>query len=120
MRLPVSDRCASKILYRSLIDRTLFVLWHAVVFALPAGAVIWSVVHISVQGQSLVGWATQALDPLGMLMGMSGIILLAYLVAFPANEIVIPTVLMLSMALMSPVTGVGAGEGVMFAAVWPG
>jgi ferrous iron transport protein B len=83
-------------LYTSLIDRTLIVLWRAIVFAAPAGAVIWLVANVDVGGQSVaelvVGW----LDPIGLLLGLNGVILLAYVIAIPANEIVIPTVLMLT------------------------
>jgi len=100
-------------LYTSLIDRTLIVLWRAVVFALPAGAVIWLVANIPVaQGslaEVLVGW----LDPLGVLVGLNGVILLAYVVAIPANEIVIPTVLMLT-ALLGGAHAMGQGAGVLF------
>jgi ferrous iron transport protein B len=100
-------------LYTSLVDRTLIVLWRAVVFAAPAGAVIWLISNIAPGGISiaehLVGWLT----PFGLLVGLNGIILLAYVVAIPANEIVIPTVLMLTV-LVAKTAGVGAGAGVMF------
>ena len=101
-------------LYTSLIDRTLIVLWRAVIFAAPAGAVIWVIGNISVGGESLaqhlVGW----LDPFGILLGLNGVILLAYIVAIPANEIIIPTVLMLT--VMTAGLAGGAGAGVMFEA----
>jgi ferrous iron transport protein B len=100
-------------LYTSLIDRTLIVLWRAVVFAAPAGAVIWLMANVAVGGVSiaehLVGWMT----PFGLLVGLNGVILLAYVVAIPANEIVIPTVLMLTV-LVTKVAGVGHGAGVLF------
>ncbi|HLP09032.1 MAG TPA: ferrous iron transport protein B [Opitutaceae bacterium] len=98
-------------LYTSLIDRTLFVLWRAVVFAAPAGAAIWLVANVHVAEKPIALWFIEALDPLGVALGLNGVILLAYVVAIPANEIVIPTVLMLT----SLVTGAaGAGVGVMF------
>jgi ferrous iron transport protein B len=100
-------------LYTSLIDRTLIVLWRAVVFALPAGAAIWLVANITVGGRSLAELLVGGLDPFGLLLGLNGVILLAYVVAIPANEIVIPTVLMLT-ALSLPGSGVGGGAGVMF------
>jgi ferrous iron transport protein B len=100
-------------LYTSLIDRTLIVLWRAVVFAAPAGAVIWLTANIRVGGASLAEHAVRWLDPVGILIGLNGVILLAYLVAIPANEIVIPTVLMLTV-LVTGATGVGEGAGVMF------
>jgi ferrous iron transport protein B len=100
-------------LYTALIDRTLFVLWRAVVFALPAGAVIWLVANIQVGGPSIAEHVIRFLDPIGVLLGLNGVILLAYLIAIPANEIVIPTVLMLTV-LMAGTPGTGAGAGVMF------
>ncbi|HMV31586.1 MAG TPA: ferrous iron transport protein B [Gemmatimonadales bacterium] len=100
-------------LYTSLIDRTLIVLWRAVVFAAPAGALIWLICNIHVGGASLADHAVHALDPVGILLGLNGVILLAYVVAIPANEIVIPTVLMLTV-LTARIAGVGPGAGVMF------
>ena len=100
-------------LYTSLVDRTLIVLWRAIVFAAPAGAVIWLVSNIHLGGASiaehLIGW----LSPFGLLVGLNGVILLAYVVAIPANEIVIPTVLMLTV-LATKAVGIGGGAGVMF------
>ena len=100
-------------LYTSLIDRTIFVLWRAIVFAMPAGAVIWLISNISVGGTSLAEHLVGVLDPMGLLIGLNGIILLAYVVAIPANEIVIPTILMLTV-LTTRITGLGEGAGVMF------
>ncbi len=102
-------------IYTSLIDRTVFVLWRAVVFAAPAGAVIWLVANITINGQSLAEYFINFLNPLGILIGLNGIILLAYIIAIPANEIVIPTVLMLTV-LVTGLTGAGEGAGVMFEA----
>lgn len=100
-------------LYTSLIDRTLYVLWRAVVFALPAGAVIWLVSNIPWGDASLAAQIVSWLQPFGGLVGLSGVILLAYIVAIPANEIVVPTILMLTV-LVSGTTEFGAGAGVMF------
>ncbi|MEE9230832.1 MAG: ferrous iron transport protein B [Acidobacteriota bacterium] len=100
-------------LYTSLIDRTMFVLWRAVVFALPAGALIWLISNTSLGGSSLAEHIINWLHPFGMLLGLSGVILLAYVVAIPANEIVIPTVLMLTV-LVTGMSGAGEGAGVMF------
>ncbi len=100
-------------LYTSLIDRTLIVLWRAVVFAAPAGAVIWLMANIQVGGASLASLAINVLDPFALLIGLNGVILLAYVVAIPANEIVIPTVLMLTVLTLGTVD-LGAGTGVMF------
>jgi ferrous iron transport protein B len=83
-----------QILYTSMIDRTLFVLWRAVVMAAPAGGVIWVLSHVTVGGASLTAWTASALDPVGRAIGLDGVILLAYVIAIPANEIVVPTILM--------------------------
>jgi ferrous iron transport protein B len=100
-------------IYTSLIDRTIFVLWRAVVFALPAGAVIWLVSNIDIGGTSIAEHVISFLDPIGILIGLNGIILLAYVIAIPANEIVIPTILMLTV-LVAGIHGAGSGAGVMF------
>jgi len=100
-------------LYTSLIDRTLLVLWRAVIFAVPAGAVIWLLANIKISGLSLAEYSINFLDPAGLFMGLNGVILLAYIIAIPANEIVIPTILMLTV-LSARLAGVGAGTGVMF------
>lgn len=99
-------------LYTSLIDRTLIVLWRAIVFAAPAGAVIWLISNIYVGDTSIAVWLIESFDGFGWLLGLNGVILLAYIVAIPANEIVIPTILMLTVMA----TGIAGGEGagVMF------
>jgi ferrous iron transport protein B len=101
-------------LYTSLVDRTLIVLWRAVVFAIPAGAVIWLTSNIPLGDQSIAAHLVDLLGPIGMLVGLNGVILLAYIVAIPANEIVIPTVLMLTVLVTPELQGLGAGAGVMF------
>lgn len=100
-------------IYTSLIDRTLFVLWRAIVFAMPAGAVIWLSANISIGGSSIAEHLINFLDPFGFMLGLNGVILVAYIIAIPANEIVIPTILMLTV-LVSGMSGVGAGQGVLF------
>ena len=100
-------------LYTSVIDRTLIVLWRAVLFAVPAGAVIWLISNVSLGDASLAAHSVEWLDGPGLLIGLNGVILLAYIVAIPANEIVIPTVLMLTV-LTANVAGAGQGAGVMF------
>ena len=96
-------------LYTSLIDRTLIVLWRAIVFAAPAGAVIWLCSNITVGNvsiaQHLIGW----LDTPGWIMGLNGVILLAYILAIPANEIVMPTILMLTMLVLGQTDMAAAG-----------
>lgn len=100
-------------LYTSVIDRTLIVLWRAVVFALPAGLVIWLSANVMIGGVSIAEHLINFLNPFGWLLGLNGVILVAYIVAIPANEIVIPTILMLTV-LVSGGAGVGEGAGVMF------
>ncbi len=100
-------------LYTSLVDRTLIVLWRAIVFAAPAGAVIWVISNVDIGGMSVAEHVVQGLNPVGLLLGLNGVILLAYIVAIPANEIVIPTVLMLTV-LTGAAPELGAGAGVMF------
>jgi ferrous iron transport protein B len=87
-----------RILYTSLIDRTLFVLWRAILTAAPAGAVIWLLANIDVGGVSLATRTADFLHPLGWAIGLDGVILLAYIIAIPANEIVVPTMLMVYMS----------------------
>lgn len=100
-------------LYTSLIDRTIFVLWRAVVFAIPSGIVIWLVANVHIGGMSLAEQFIHGVDPAAALFGLNGVIFLAYIIAIPANEIVIPTVLMLT-TLTARVTGMGEGAGVLF------
>lgn len=114
MELP--PYCPPKImqtLYTSIIDRTIFVLWRAIIFALPAGAAIWLSSNIMVGDISVAEYIINSLDPIGWVIGLNGVILLAYIVAIPANEIIIPTILMLTV-LTTGMTGVGSGAGVMF------
>jgi ferrous iron transport protein B len=100
-------------IYTSVIDRTLIVLWRAITFALPAGAAIWLIANITIGGASIAEHLINFLNPLGILIGLNGVILVAYIVAIPANEIVIPTILMLTV-LVTGTTSVGEGAGVMF------
>ncbi len=99
--------------YTSLIDRTAFVLWRAIVFAAPAGLITWAAANIPFGDTSVAGWLIEAMNPFGLLLGLNGVILLAFVVAIPANEIVIPTILMLTV-LTTGIAGVGEGAGVMF------
>ncbi|MBU2445728.1 MAG: ferrous iron transporter B [Bacteroidetes bacterium] len=83
-----------RILYRSLIDRTIFVLGRAIVMAAPAGGLIWLLGNIHIDGVSLMAYAVNVLQPVGKAIGLDGVILLAYIIAIPANEIIIPTIIM--------------------------
>ncbi|MDK7675148.1 ferrous iron transport protein B [Weeksella virosa] len=100
-------------IYTSIIDRTLIVLWRAIVFAAPAGAVIWLISNIQIADHSLAVWMIDGLNPFGLFIGLNGVILLAYIVAIPANEIVIPTILMLIVLTLGD-SSLGEGAGVMF------
>jgi ferrous iron transport protein B len=88
-----------KTLYTSIIDRTLIVLWRAVTMAAPAGALIWLIGNVTVGGISVGEHLVNLLNPFGLLLGLNGVILVAYIVAIPANEIIIPTILMLTMMI---------------------
>lgn len=87
-----------RILIRSLIDRTLFVLGRAVMVAAPAGAVTWLVSNIDIGGISLLAHLSGFLDPVGLLLGLDGIILMAFILGLPANEIVLPILIMAYMS----------------------
>ena len=96
-------------LYTSLIDRTLIVLWRALVFAAPAGAVIWLTCNIEVGGTSIAAHLIEWLDGPAWFMGLNGMVLLAYLLAIPANEIVMPTIVMLTLMALGQADGGTAG-----------
>lgn len=83
-----------KVIIRSVFDRTLFVLGRAAAIAAPAGAIIWIAANISIGGESLLSVCAGFLDPFAGLMGLDGVILIAFILGFPANEIVIPIILM--------------------------
>lgn len=83
-----------QVLVRSLLDRTLFVLGRAVTVAAPAGLLIWILGSVSVGGVTLLTALAAALNGPGRLMGLDGMVLLAFLLGFPANEIVLPVLLM--------------------------
>ena len=100
-------------IYTSLIDRTIFVLWRAILWAAPAGALIWISSNWFIEDLSLAEHIINTLNPFGLFIGLNGVILLAYILAIPANEIIIPTILMLTV-LSSRMTSIGAGAGVMF------
>lgn len=87
-----------KVLVRSIFDRTLFVLGRAVAVAAPAGLIIWLMANVTIVDQTLLAHCTNALDPLGHLLGMDGVILMGFILGFPANEIVIPIIIMAYMS----------------------
>ncbi len=84
-----------KTLIRSIFDRTVFILGRAVIVAAPAGAVIWMLAHFDIENKSLIMYLSEFLEPAGRLMGLDGAILSGFLLGFPANEIVLPIILMI-------------------------
>lgn len=83
-----------KVLVRSLFDRTLYVLGRAVISAIPAGALIWCMANLHIGGDSILNIASRVLDPIAAFIGLDGVILMAFILALPANEIVIPIIIM--------------------------
>ncbi len=83
-----------KILVRSIFDRTLFVLGRAISVAAPAGLVIWILANVGINGESLLSLVANFLNPFAKLMGLDGYILTAFILGMPANEIVLPIILM--------------------------
>lgn len=82
------------VIVRSILDRTLFVLGRAISIAAPAGLVIWVFANVSFGGETLLSLCSGALDPFARIIGLDGTILLAFILGFPANEIVIPLIIM--------------------------
>lgn len=83
-----------KIILETIKDKVLFVLFRAVAVAAPAGLIIWILNNISINGTMLLTLISDFLDPFGRLLGLDGVILLGFILGFPANEIVIPIILM--------------------------
>ncbi|MGI6101931.1 MAG: nucleoside recognition domain-containing protein [Bacillota bacterium] len=109
-----------RIIVRSLLDRTLFVLKRAVIVALPAGAVTWVVANTYIGGTSVLDIASGWLDPIGRMIGLDGVILLAFILGLPANEIVIPIALMsyLSTGMMIELDSASAMHEVFVSKGW--
>lgn len=84
----------SRILYTSMIDRTAFVLWRAIVIAAPAGIITWLLANIMIGDISIIGHVAGFLDPFARAIGLDGFILMAFILGIPANEIVLPILLM--------------------------
>ena len=97
MELPPYRRPrVGQVLLRSFLDRTLRILGRALVIAAPAGAVIWGCARVQISGESLLTRCAGHLDPAGRAMGMNGPILLAFMLGFPANELVIPVLALIT------------------------
>ena len=109
-----------KVIVRSLLDRTVFVLGRAVTAAAPAGLIIWLAANVSVGGGTLLSAVTAALDPVGRLLGMDGVILAAFLLGIPANEIVLPLMLMAYAASgsLETVAGTAALRAILLRSGW--
>lgn len=91
------------VIVRSIFDRTLFVLGRAISVAAPAGIIIWLTANIHIGGESLLAICDNALEPFARLLGLDGVILMAFILGFPANEIVIPLIIMSYMSAGRPV-----------------
>ncbi len=85
----------AKVLMRSVFDRTLFVLGRAAAVAAPAGLIIWICANVSINGETLISYLSSFLNPFAKLMGLDGVILAAFILGFPANEIVLPLAIMI-------------------------
>lgn len=83
-----------KVIIRSILDRTLFVLGRAVIISIPAGVIIWLCANIHIGNISIINILSNFLNPFGHIIGMDGMILLSFILGFPANEIVIPIMMM--------------------------
>ncbi|MBR6729178.1 MAG: ferrous iron transporter B, partial [Clostridia bacterium] len=87
-----------KVLLRSVFDRTLFVLGRAISVAAPAGLIIYIMANVTVANASLLSHCASALDPFGRLLGMDGVLIMAFILGLPANEIVMPIAIMAYMS----------------------
>jgi len=83
-----------RVIVRSIFDRTLFVLGRAVMVAAPAGLIIWILGNVQYEGISLLSHCANFFDPFARLLGLDGFILMAFILGFPANEIVVPIIIM--------------------------
>lgn len=88
-----------KIIIHSVFDRTLFVLSRAIIAAAPAGLIIWIMANININDLTLLSYCSNFLDPFARLLGLDGIILMAFILGFPANEIVVPIMIMAYMSM---------------------
>lgn len=84
-----------KVIVRSILDRTLFVLFRAIIVAAPAGLLIWLLANIKISDVSILQYCTDFLDPIAHFIGLDGAILVAFILGFPANEVVFPIIIMI-------------------------
>lgn len=109
-----------KVIVRSVFDRTVFVLLRAVAVAAPAGLLIWVLANVKAGGIPLLLYLTEFLDPIGIMLGMDGAILAAFILGFPANEIVLPITVMIymSQSIMTELPDASALGGILSANGW--
>lgn len=107
---PYRKPLVGQVIIRSIFDRTIFVLGRAIVVAAPAGVIIWIMANISIGGTSIFAHCSGFLDPFGRLIGLDGIILMAFILGLPANEIVLPIMIMgyLNSGTMIEISGIQA------------
>ena len=111
-----------RVIVRSVLDRTVFVLGRAMIVAAPAGALIWLLANITVSGSSLYGSITAFLDPFARFFGLDGVILAAFLLGFPANELVMPLIVLgyLSGGTLADVSDLLSFRALLLANGWTG
>ncbi len=109
-----------KVILRSILDRTIFVLGRAICVAAPAGLIIWILSNISIGNTNILMFIASVLDPLGSWMGLDGVILLAFILGLPANEIVVPIMLMIYTAsgTLSNIEDYGVIRSILIANGW--
>ena len=109
-----------QVIVRSVFDRTLFVLARAVKAAAPAGLLLWLMANLTIGGSTILAHCAGFLEPAGRALGMDGVILLAFLLGLPANEIVVPIMLMgyLSQGVLQQPEGLAQMQGVFLANGW--
>lgn len=108
------------VIIRSILDRTIFVLGRAIVVAAPAGVIIWILANVNAGDTSLLIHCTEFLDPFGRLIGVDGVIIMAFILGFPANEIVVPIMLMcyMSTGMLTDYSSLGQLQEVLTGCGW--
>ena len=108
------------VIIRSILDRTIFVLGRALIVAAPAGALIWLLANVHMGDMSLLDRCSEFLDPFGQMIGVDGVIILAFILGFPANEIVIPVMLMcyMSTGMLTDYSGLSQLRDVLVGCGW--
>jgi len=109
-----------KVIIRSVLDRTLFVLARAIAVAAPCGLLIWIMANIVVGNQSIVNHLVDFFDPMGRIMGLDGVIIVAFIIGIPANEIVLPIAMMIYMreGVLTEITDISFFSELLMANGW--